>query len=290
MERLEDTRRIMLVKKNESIRILEELSDFVEASFPYRSEALMNIIEALVVGPRITSPLELAGSPQLGYQWSSIYSSIREGTDQESLVKLRDARAEWWEEHREMLYESDEVLKRVGEWRIKILDATDYQRPKTRTVKIGYAHGVDGMKPGHTLSVLSEPTAPGSWCLPLAIAVVEVGKSASEFGACQIKEYIERYGWQPDEILDVDCGYINVPTLRPMHQAGANILGRISGKRVLYQPPPPYSGKGRPRKYGKKIKLNDQRTLPAEDEHEQVTLADGRCFEISRWNDVRMSG
>jgi hypothetical protein len=144
------------------------------------------------------------------------------------------------------------------------------------------------MKPGHTLSILSEPVAEGSWTLPLEIALVEVGLSATEYGAQQVANLIKRHGWNPDDVLTVDAGYTNAPTLKLIKNAGANVLGRVSGKRVFYLPPPPYSGFGRPKVRGRKIKLSDARTLPPADAFERVTQPDGSYYEISRWNDMRM--
>jgi len=267
------------------VKSINELREIVKKAFLYRSEVLSNIIEALVVGPRIATPSELAASPMLGYQWSSLYSGIRAADETLSIRRLRDGRIVWLEKWQEQLGQKDESL---GKWRPKILDATNYDRPKTRTVKIGYAHGADGMKPGHTLSMLSEPVAEGSWTLPLEIALVEVGQSATEFGVQQVAGFIKRHGWNPDDVLTVDCAYTNAPTLKPMKEAGANVLGRVSGSRVFYLPPPPYSGFGRPKVRGRKIKLSDARTLPPIDLFEKVVEADGSYYEISRWNDVRM--
>jgi hypothetical protein len=275
----------MLISKTQAIEIIEELRGNVENSFQNRGEVLTNVIEALVVGPRILSPSELACSPQLGYELSSIYSGIREGVAEETLRKLRDGREEWWEEYRDILYEPQQGVRR---WRIKILDATNHNRPKTRTVKIGYAHGVGGMKPGHALSMFSEVVGEGSWCLPLEIEVVPVGEHPSAFGAKQIAGYVEQRGWTPDEVALLDAAYTNANTLKPMHEAGANLFGRVSNRRVFYLPPPPYSGQGRPKVRGRKIKLSDSRTLPAVDEQERIELGDGRYCEISRYNDVRM--
>lgn len=245
----------------------------------------MNVIDALVVGPRILSPSELAYSPQLGYELSSIYSGIREGAEKDSILRLRRARAEWLEEWGEELIERD---YRLGTWQLKVLDTTNYNRPKIKTVEVGYAHGVAGMRPGHTISILGEPVLDGSWFLPLATEVLEVGESATGFGAQQVVNYVSRYGWSPEEILDVDAAYTNAPFLQPVHKAGANILGRVSSRRVFFLPPPPYSGFGRPKVRGRKIKLSDGRTLPPIDFQEQVTLENGRSFEISQWSDVRM--
>jgi hypothetical protein len=255
------------------------------AALPYRDELLLNLIDALTVGPRLATPSELPLSPVWGFEGSSLYSGLRGACDQATLAALRQARLEWWQQWGAAVREPDAQL---GQWRIRVLDATNYDRPKTRTVRVGYVHGAEGMKPGHALSVLSEKAAEGSWLLPLEIGLIPVEQSPTEFGAEQIVDEVRRYGWQPQEVLAVDAAYTNEPTLRPMREAGVNVRGRVSSQRVFYLPPPPYWGKGRPRMRGRKLNLNDQRTRPAPNRQKRVERAEGGWYEISQWDDVRM--
>jgi hypothetical protein len=246
---------------------------------------LVNMIDALSVGPRPATPSELVLSPLWGYASSTLYGGLREGAEPATLTALRQVRLDWWAQWGDELREG---VAGVGAWRVKVLDATDYDRPKTRTVPLGYGHGVQGMKPGHGLSVLSEQVGPGSWYLPLEIGVIPVGQAPTQVGAAQVPAYVRRRGWQLDEILAVDAAYTNAPTLQPLVAAGLNVLGRVSSKRVFYLPPPPYSGSGRPQVRGRKLKLSDQRTLPPPAHFQRVEKADGGWYEISQWADVRM--
>lgn len=275
----------MGIKNSASGESIHDLRRRVLEALPCRDEVLLTIIDALAVGPRPATPSELALSPWWGFAGSSLYSGLREGADASTLAALRQARLEWWQQWGESLSEPE---ARLGSWKVRVLDATNYDRPKTRTVRVGYVHGAEGMKPGHGLSVLSERAAEGSWFLPLEIALIPVEHSPTEFGAEQMVLYVQHYGWEPDEVLAVDAAYTNEPTLRPMVEAGVNVLGRVSSKRVFYLPPPPYSGHGRPRVRGRKIKLNDQRTLPEPDRHQRVAGTGGGWYEISQWQDVRM--
>lgn len=264
---------------------LYDLRQRVLQGLPCRAEVLVSMIDALSVGPRPATPSELVFSPLWGYASSTLYAGLREGAAPATLTALRQARLDWWEQWDA---ERRAAPAGVGAWRVKVLDATNYDRPKTRTVPLGYVHGVQGMKPGHGLSVLSEQVGSGSWYLPLEIGVIPVGEAPPQFGTQQVVAHVERRGWQPDEILAVDAAYTNAPTLQPMVAAGLNVLGRVSSKRVFYLPPPPYAGSGRPRVRGRKLKLSDQRTLPSSDHFERVEKADGGWYEISQWADVRM--
>lgn len=254
-------------------------------SLPTRRDALLNILDSLTAGPRLLTPSELAFCPSFCFEPSSIYSALRGASSQASLDALRRARLNWWEHYNDSLYEPD---PKTGDWRVRVLDSTAYPRPRTETVGLAYVHTPNGMKRGHCLSLLSERVADGSWFLPLSIEVAEPTLSPTQAGVAQVLAYVGRYGWEPEAILAVDAAYTNEPTLRPLLEAGVNVIGRVSSKRVFYLPPPPYSGKGRPRVRGRKIKLSDERTLPQADMFERVELESGGWLEISQYSDVRM--
>src|SRR5437867_3497467 len=83
-------------------RVLEAL--------PARDLALLNIVDALTVGPRIVAPSELVLSPMFGYALPALYSALRSVAEQTPshdkkqrralarlLKQLRRARLEWLE-------------------------------------------------------------------------------------------------------------------------------------------------------------------------------------------------
>lgn len=289
----------MKSKKTASTASVLDLRRRLLEAFPLCDEALVNLIDAITLGPRIATPSELVHSPICGYQLSSLYAAVRRVARQTPsrdraerrtlrcvLKRLRRARRLWLDEWGEWL---DLDAARVGDWNVYVLDATSAPRPKAPTVRRGFAHGVGGMHPGHALSVLARRCGPGSWTVPLQIEVVPVDERPASFGSQQIAAYIAEHGWAPDDLLTVDADYTKAPTFKSLFAAGANTLGRISGRRTLYLPPPPPTGKrGRPRVRGSKIKLWDQRTVPAPSCRETVTSEDGRRFEVSRFDEVRM--
>src|SRR5262245_11580354 len=104
------------------------------------------------------------------YDWSSLYQALRRAEEQlaetidedDWLRRLRAARMSWLKAH-----PPPKRRKELGPWRVRILDASNYDRPKTRTVEVGYVHGASGMKPGHGLALLGERVGEGSWTLPV---------------------------------------------------------------------------------------------------------------------------
>jgi hypothetical protein len=281
-----------IINNSASKASIEDFRERVAQSLGPSSAVLLNLMDVLAIGPRPASPVEVVLSQLWGYEWSSLYSALRRAgedlaltiEDPDWLQQLRSAREQWLLEQAENRPQRAEL----GDWRVRILDATNYSRHKTKTVEVGYVHGADGMKPGHGLSLLSQRVGEGSWTLPLEIAWMPPECGPVSFGVAQLECYVTEHGWQPEEALAGDAQYTVEPFLRPVHVLGIPVLGRVRSNRAFYLPPPPYRGAGRPRVRGRKIKLNDQRTLPRPDAETEGELSPGGRVEVSRWDDVRL--
>jgi len=272
---------------------VNDFRDGVASSLGAGSAVLLNAIDVLAVGPRPATPVELTASDLFAFGWSSLYAAInRAGSelaptiaDEDWLKRLRDARLAHL-----AVYGTEPARPALGDWQVRILDATNYDRPKTRTVEVGYVHGANGMKPGHGLSILGARVGEGSWTLPLEIAWMPPQVGPVEFGVAQLETFVGEHGWQPEQVLAVDAQYTVRPFLQPVKALGVSVLGRLRNNRCLYLPPPPYSGFGRPRLYGDKLKLSDEQTLPAPQASDEWELKGGGRIEVSRWDEVRMRG
>jgi len=267
------------------------LRDAVAQSFQVESAVLLNLIDALAVGPRPESAVEITLSPAWSYDFSNLYAALNRGareladeySQDDWLQNLRKARLDWLKAQN-----VPSPNPAVGKWRLRILDATDYPRPKTTTVELGYVHSAEGMRLGHGLSMLSERVGEGSWTLPLEIGWIPPGSHPIIYGVVQMEQFVGRHGWESEQALVVDAQYTVEPFLAPVHELGVSILGRVANNRVFYLPPPAYRGFGRPPVRGRKIKLNDGRTLPPTDDREEWEIENGGRIEVSRWDDVRM--
>src|SRR2546422_6368684 len=270
---------------------IEDFRERVAQSLGPSRAVLLNLMDVLAIGPSPASPVEVALSELWGYEWSSLYSALRRASDDlapliegaDWLQQLRGAREQW-------LFDQPPAPRRaeLGDWQVRILDATNYNRPKTRTVEVGYVHGAEGMKPGHGLSLLSQRVGEGSWTLTLEIAWMPPACGPVSFGVAQLECFVTEHGWKSEEALAVDAQYTVAPFLRPVHELGVPVLGRVRSNRCFYLPPPPYPGAGRPRVRGRKLKLNDQRTLPRPELESEWELPTGGRVEVSRWDDVRL--
>src|SRR5215813_15223713 len=113
--------------------IIEDFRDHVAHSIGPASEVLINLINVLAIGPRPISPAEMTLSPLWGYRWSSLYTGISRASqelaetiaDEDWLQELRKERLAWLASQKVI-----PVNPATGTWRVRILDATDYPRPK----------------------------------------------------------------------------------------------------------------------------------------------------------------
>jgi len=280
-------------KKSTSTQSVQDFRAAVADSFVSSGAVLLNIIDALAVGPRPCSPVEVTASALFGYDHNSLYQALRRGadalgeeiTDDDWLRTLRTERLAWLAQH-----PPPPLRDELGTWKIRILDATNHHRPQVETVRVGYVHGADGMKPGIGLSVLAERVGEGSWTLPLEIAWMPPEQGPTSFGAEQIKAFVAVHGWATDEVLDVDSQYTVRPFLKPVVAEGVNVLGRARNNRCFYLPIKQYRGSGRPAQLGAKFKLNDPKTHPRADRVESWKLATGGRVEVRSWLDVRQKG
>lgn len=283
----------MQIQNSASTQSVQDLRAAISGSFDTQGAVLLNIIDALAVGPRPNSPVEVSASPNFAYGHDSLYQALRRAAEalgvdiyaDDWLLKLRNARLAWLAEHPPAPVRDD-----LGDWKIRILDATNHHRPEVKTVRVGYVHGADGMKPGIGLSVLAERVGEGSWTLPLEIAWMSPEQSPTSFGAEQIKAFVALHDWPVNSVLDVDSQYTVRPFLEPVTTAGVNVLGRVRNNRCFYLPVESYSGFGRPAQLGAKFKLNDASTHPAADQTEEWTLANSGRVVTTCWKDVRQKG
>ena len=283
----------MITKNTISTQSVQDLRQAVAGSFDSSGDVLLNIIDALVVGPAPGSPVDLNGSPVFAYGYSSLYQALRRATEalgpdieaDDWLRRLRQARLDW------LAAQPPEPLRPdLGAWKIRILDATNHYRPQVRTVPLSYVHGADGMKPGIGLSVLAERVGAGSWTLPLEIGWMPAAGGPTIYGAAQIKAFVAANGWPADYVLDVDSQYTVRPFLTPVVAAGVNVLGRVRQNRVFYLPVLTYEGCGRPAQLGAKFSLRDPATHPPADWQEEWSLAQGGRVAARGWRDVRQKG
>ncbi|WP_338059009.1 transposase [Aphanizomenon flos-aquae] len=79
------------------------------------------------------------------------------------------------------------------------------------------------------------------------------------------------------------CEYGCASFINQTSDIPADKLMRLRPNRVVYDAPPPYSGKGRPRSHGAKFKLNDSSTWWTPDETVEVNDPQMERLSIRLW-------
>lgn len=122
--------------------------------------------------------------------------------------------------------------------------------PGNRPITVGQGYA--------TLAWVSEET--GSWALPLLHERISSVESPLEKAAGQLQAVCQGLSTRPLTLWDSEYG--GASFVLQTADIPADKLFRLRPNRCLWGPPPPYSGKGRPRIHGDKFKLSDPATWP----------------------------
>jgi len=166
------------------------------------------------------------------------------------------------------------------------IDHTAWARPDAKTLKDRTHEYQEGVIIGQGYSTIAWiPEAEGSWALPLLHERISSWSSPIEKAASQLKLVCEQSLHPVLAVLDREYGNANWVLAQADIQA--DCLMRVRKNACLWSAPPAYSGRGRPRKHGQKMRLSDATTwLQADnvieiDEHPQVGQV-----RVSQWLDL----
>lgn len=200
----------------------------------------------MLLTPAITSFVELTLAPVFRRRWSSGYEAIQDGTaDRQGLLRLYAAQ----------LPSSPRPLLAGDHTAWPWLSARTL---RDRTVE-HHPTKIRGQKPitigqGYSTVVwLPAKTAGQSWALPLlheriASSATPIGKAVD-----QLRQVTAQLSARPVSLWDSEYG--NATFAKASADIPADKIVRLRPNLCLYGPPPPYSGKGRPRVHGAKFPL-----------------------------------
>lgn len=98
------------------------------------------------------------------------------------------------------------------------------------------------------------PDAQGSWALPLIHKRIAADEKPTEKAVRQLREVCQELSVRPLTLWDAEYGC--APFVLATADIPADKIMRLRPNLCLWGPPP-YGGKGRPRKHGDKFKLSD---------------------------------
>jgi hypothetical protein len=284
-------------------------------TFPYRSDALMDLIDALAANTSASSPVELSLNPLFPRQHSSVYDAIDSFFTPSSPETAADERnQQQMNRVRALLPLLPQAEQRP--FNLLGLDATTEPRPHARTLEdrgVQYSpNQVPGNKPithGHSYSLLGllpEKTGsnPPPWVLPLTVRRIPTSQTAATIGAAQVADVMNdpklpfgNTDGKPS-VLVADCYYSACQFLGEVvkHDNLATIV-RVRGNRVFHDlPPNVMNGQGRPPWFGDRIPLGDlaagEEPAPETVETVPFTFRNGlECqVTIKTWREKLMRG
>jgi len=233
--------------------------------------AQFELVDALLMSRFIRSFPELSLSPLFRREWSSAYAAIEEGKQDR----------EWLEAHFVACVPQREK-------QVFALDDTAWPHTAARTLADrqyirGCTRAVNGsIVIGHPYSVLAwVPDAHTSWAAPISVRRVPSNRTATRIGVEQVKRLCRQRQDEMKKALHLIVGdgkYGNHHFLGALKDEPCGALVRLRRDRVLYGPPGPYSGRGRPRVHGDRFAFREPDTWgPADAEME---------LEHERWGKV----
>jgi hypothetical protein len=228
------------------------LEEFRQAAYKHLGrahDATFELTDAILLTRNAYSLADLSLSPVFRRKWPSIYEAIQDSRPQrQKLMQL--------------------YIKQMPTQDRPLLagDHTAWSRPDAPTLQertIEHSSvTVAGNKPitiGQGYSTIAWiPEDSGSWALPLRHERITSWENPIQKAAWQLQQVCENLPTRPISVWDSEYGC--APFVLKTSNIKADILVRLRSNLCLWGAPPPYSGKGRPRKHGDKFKLNDPST------------------------------
>jgi hypothetical protein len=247
------------------------------ACFGQASDALMNMVDALLTDTAARSFVELSLSPVFERRWPSLYKGLQAADIDRNALQA--------------LFAASVPVPEAGKRLVVGGDASSIARPQSKTARdrtyVHLSNLPEGSKPitagwqFSTLSVLPEATS--SWTYVLDNQRIPSHKTQGEVMAAQLRQMTPLL---PVRALFLGDGYYGSATFLLLSQAIAcDKLVRFANNRVLYRPAPPKTGKrGAPRKDGDPFKCRDAQTHGSPDACRSIQDATGQAVDVACWN------
>ncbi len=252
-----------------------KLEEFRQAAYKHLGRAhdvTFELTDAILLTRNAYSLADLSLSPVFRRKWSSIYEALQDSRPQrQKLMQL--------------------YIKQMPAQGRPLLagDHTAWSRPNAVTLQertIEHSSvSIAGNKPitvGQGYSTIAWiPEDSGSWALPLRHERITSWENPIEKATWQLQQVCEHLPTKPISVWDSEYGC--APFVLKTANIKADILVRLRSNLCLWGAPPPYSGKGRPRKHGEKFKLNETSTWSEVTQSIEVNHPKLGRIKVSLW-------
>lgn len=259
---------------------IETLKEFRQAGYELLTrakDATFELMDAVMTTQSARSLAEMSLSPCFRRKWSSVYEALEDSRPQRhKMMKL-------------YLQQIEESVPDVDEYVVVAIDHTAWGRREAKTLSDRtYEH--QSLAKGEVIvgqgysTIAWIPEEEGSWALPLRHERISSWESPMTTAAWQLKQVTKHSSHRVLALLDREYG--NAKWVEAQADLAADCLMRVRKNACFWTAPPAYSGKGRPRKHGEKIRLNDKSTWP--ENHSTLELEDPKlgAVRVCQWQDV----
>ena len=236
-------------------------------------DAVFELSDAAILSRHPTSLAELSLSPVFRRQWHSTYEGLSDCNP--SRYKMMGVYLKEVESSGRPLLVGDHSA-----WfrpdAVTVQERTYEHKPSriavNRPIGVGFGYS--------TIAYIPEES--GSWALPLLHERI----SSSETAISKLSEQLQQVCSHLDEraIMVVDSQYGCASFVEQTANIPCDNLMRLSSNRCFYGEPKTYDGRGRPRKHGHKLKLNDPETWLTEDEILELEDLKLGSIKIQAWH------
>lgn len=245
----------------------------------FAKDATFELTDAVLTTRNAYSLAEFSLSPFFRRKWPSIYEALQDcRPSRNKLMRLYIKQMPAQE--RPILAVDHTVWTRLHSPTLQ--DRTYEHQPSAiaskKPISVGQGYS--------TIAWIPEPK--GSWALPLRHERITSWENPIQKAAWQIKQVCKYLPQRPIVLLDSEYG--NASLVNQTADVEADLLMRIRSNRCLYSAPCAYPGKGRPRKHGRKFKLNDPSTWWEADEALEVNDSNLGYLRVRRWQNLHFSG
>lgn len=137
-----------------------------------------------------------------------------------------------------------------------------------------------------TIAWLPPLNEKGSWALPLRHERITSFESPLSKATWQLKQVCKKLPTHKPKLVVLDCEYGNGKFIQQSADIEISKLIRVRSNLCLYGNPEPYSGRGRPRKHGVKLKLNQCDDFPPAHEILEIEDSSLGAIGISKWKEL----
>ena len=236
-------------------------------------DTLFDLMDAAITSRHVPSFAELSLSPRFRRQWSSLYKTLERSAP--SADKLMRLYTDYLPKGTRIVLAGDHTAwSRL--WSPTLKERTYEHQPAwapgSKPVTLGQGYS----------SVVCVPERSGSWALPLLHERITSFESPLEKAASQLKRVCQAMSERPLSLWDAEYGCARF--LQLTADVACDKLMRLRSNRVVYGPPPEYSGRGRPRKHGDKFKLNEPTTWWEPTQQSDVMDEQLGPLRLRRWS------